>query len=137
MPSDDLAQDSTFGPVIFSYSRTDAIADGQLLDFSGLAREAGFKIPLAVTETLYHSYIVPALDLVAEGQSITGRLWDVLNVLRYTISKAKSRDTDTVLFKVLFLMTPSSSSVPIDLKAICGPGDDGSPVLTILLPEED
>jgi hypothetical protein len=136
MPSDDPAQDSTFGPVIFSYSRTDAIADGQLLDFSGLAREAGFKIPLAVTETVY-AYLDPSPELADEGQSFTGRLWDVLNVLRYTISKAKARNTDTILFKVLFLMSAGADPVPIELQAICGPGDDGSPVLTILLPEED
>ena len=136
MPSDDLAQDSPFGPVIFSYSRTDAIADGQLLDFSGLAREAGFKIPLAVTETVY-AYLDPSPEIADEGQSITGRAWDVLNVLRYTISKAKSHDTDTIRFSVLFLMSAGSTPVPIDLKAICGPGDDGEPVLTIMLPDED
>jgi hypothetical protein len=25
----------------------------------------------------------------------------------------------------------------VTLKAICGPGDDGTPVITILLPQED
>jgi hypothetical protein len=124
MRSNDAAQDSSFGPVIFSYSRTDAIADGQLLDFSGLARQAGFKIPLAVTETVY-AYLDPSPELADEGQSITGRL------------KVKSHDTDTIRFSVLFLMSAGSTPVPIDLKAICGPGDDGEPVLTIMLPDED
>ena len=105
------------------------------MDASDLAREAGFVFPVALTETLYHGYIVPALDLVAEGQSIQGRLWDLLFVLRFAIAKA--RDTDTILFKVLFLMSPGSTPVPIDLKAVCGPGDDGEPVLTIMLADED
>jgi hypothetical protein len=26
---------------------------------------------------------------------------------------------------------------PVHLKAICGPGDEGEPVITILLPNED
>jgi hypothetical protein len=129
------SESSPFGPVIFAYTRSQALADDVLVDASALAKEAGFRWPVAMTEALYHSYIVPALDLVAEGQSIQGRLWDVLNVLRFAIVKA--RNTDTILFEVLFLMTPGANLVPIDLKAICGPGDDGSPVLTILLPEED
>ena len=135
MRSDDPAQDSPFGPVIYSYSRAQALEDQLLWDVTTLAREAGFRYPLAVTETLYHSYIVPALDLVAEGQSIQGRLWDVLTVLRFAIAKA--RNTETILFKVLFLMSAGADPVPIELKAVCGPGDDGEPVLTIMLPDED
>jgi hypothetical protein len=121
--------------VIFAYTRAQALADGVLVDASDLAHEAGFVFPVALTEALYHSFIVPALDLVAEGQSIQGRLWDLLFVLRFAIAKA--RDTDTILFKVLFLMSAGSTPISIDLKAICGPGDDGSPVLTVLLPGED
>ena len=126
---------SLFGDLIYSYTRQQALADGVLVDATDLAREAGFVFPVALTETLYHSYIVPALDLVAEGQSIQGRLWDLLYVLRFAIAKA--RNADTVLFTVLFLMSPGATPVPIELKAICGPGDDGEPVLTIMLPDED
>jgi hypothetical protein len=126
---------SVFGDLIYSYTRQQALADGVLVDATSLAREAGFVFPVALTETLYHSYIVPALDLVTEGQSIQGRLWDLLFVLRFAIAKA--RNADTILFTVLFLMSPGATPVPIDLKAICGPGDDGEPVLTIMLPDED
>jgi hypothetical protein len=135
MRSDDTAQDSPFGPVLYCYSRQQAISDGVLVAVSDLAREAGFVFPVALTERLYHSCVVPALDLVAEGQSIQGRLWDLLFVLRFAIAKA--RNTDTVLFKVLFLMSHGADPVPIELKAVCGPGDDGEPVLTIMLPDED
>ena len=135
MRSDDAAQDSSFSPIIYAYTRAQALADGVLVDTTTLAREAGFVFPVALTETLYHSYIVPALDLVTEGQSIQGRLWDLLLLLRFAIAKA--RDADTILFTVLFLMSPGSTPVPIELKAVCGPGDDGEPVLTIMLPNED
>jgi hypothetical protein len=135
MPSDSSVSDSPFGPVIYAYTRAHALADGVLVDATSLAREAGFVFPVALTETLYHSYIVPALDLVAEGQSIQGRLWDLLFVLRFAIAKA--HNADTVLFTVLFLMSSGATLVPIELKAVCGPGDDGEPVLTIMLPDED
>jgi hypothetical protein len=126
---------SLVGDLIYSYTRQQALTDGVLVDATSLAREAGFVFPVALTETLYHSYIVPALDLVTEGQSIQGRLWDLFFVLRFAIAKA--RNADTILFTVLFLMSPGATPVPIDLKAICGPGDDGEPVLTVLLPDED
>ena len=96
--------------VIFRYSRMDAISDGVLIDVSELAREAGFKWPVAVTDHLYHSYIVPALALVAEGQSVQGRLWDSLMCLHQAIRSSKD---DTYLrFTVLFQMSPAPRPSP-------------------------
>ncbi len=121
--------------IISVYTRAQALSDGVLIDATALAKEAGFKWPVAVTDHLYHSIIVPALDLIAEGQSINGRLWDVLTVLRYTI--ATSKDDSYLQFSVLFVMTPGALPVPIDLIAVCGPGDTGDPVLTLMLPGDD
>jgi len=53
------------------------------------------------------------------------------------VTVAVSPDRDTVCFKVLFVLTPGCPPEPVELKAICGPGDDGAPVLTVLLPTED
>jgi hypothetical protein len=117
------------------YSRKQAISDGVLLDLSELAREAGFRWPLAVTSRLYYEYLVPSLDLASDGQSLTGRAWDLLNVLKYTIREAK--DETFLRFSVLFLMSRCSTPIPIELISIAGPGDDGEPVLTVLLPDED
>lgn len=117
--------------VISIYTRRQALSDGVLVDCTELAREAGFTWPVAVTDHLYHDYIVPALDLVAEGQSITGRLWDTLMVLRHAIRSSKD---DTYLrFTVLFQMSPGSAPVPVELVSVAGPDDDGSPCLTLML----
>lgn len=132
MPTD---PSSVFGDVIYAYTRTQALSDGILIDATTLAKEAGFVFPVALTDHLYHSIIVPALDLIAEGQSIEGRLWDALQILRYTI--ATSKDDSYLQFSVLFVMTPGALPVPIDLIAVCGPGDTGDPVLTLMLPGDD
>ena len=129
------SESSPFGPLIYAYTRQQALADGVLIDFSDLAREAGFRYPLAVTERLYHDYIVPSFDLASDGQSIEGRAWDLLQVLRYAVSS--SPDISELSFSVLFLMTVGHDPVPIKLKAACHPGDDGEPVLTVTLPDED
>ena len=121
--------------VIYSYSRADALADGVLVDVSGIAKEAGFTLPVAVTDNLSHSYIMPSLDLAKEGQSPAGRLWDTLSVLRYAIKASPS--TDRLSLSVLFKMNPDAEPIPVELLAICGPGDFSEPVITIMLPGDD
>jgi hypothetical protein len=117
------------------YSRSQAISDQVLFDITSLAKEAGFSIPTAVTEAVYVSCLDPSPELIAAGQSVTGRTWDTLQVLLFAIAVNPVRSE--ILFKVLFQMAPDASPVPIELKAIIGPGDDDRPVLTILLPNED
>ena len=47
--------------VIFSYTRAQAIADGVLIDATELAKEAGFRIPVAVTAGVWGECVaVPA-----------------------------------------------------------------------------
>jgi hypothetical protein len=44
-------------------------------------------------------------------------------------------DETTRLFRVI--ITGAGRSRYHTLKIVCGPGDDGEPVLTVLMPEED
>ena len=125
-----------FGEVIYSYTRKQAIEDGVLIDVSEMAREAGIKYPVAVTSAVYYEYIVPGERLINDGQSIEGRLWDVLWMFRINAQKNPS---DIMMFCVLFVMPSGNNSqlVTVKLKAVCGPGDMGEPVITIMKPEED
>jgi hypothetical protein len=129
------SKSSPFGDLIYAYTRADALRDGVLIDLSDLAREAGFVISVAVTEAVYKEYLDPSPELIAEGQSFQGRAWDLFQVLHFTI--AITPPTDMLLFKVLFQLDPGCPPEPVELKTICGPGDEGEPVLTILLEGED
>ena len=125
-----------FGEVIYSYTRKQAIEDGVLIDVSEMAREAGIKYPVALTSTVYYEYVVPNDRLIKDGQSIEGRLWDVLWMFR---CNALQNPSDIMIFCVLFVM-PSGNNhqlVTVKLKAVCDPGDIGEPVITIMLPKED
>ena len=123
-----------FGEIIYAYTRKQAIEDGVLIDISETAAEAGFKFPVAITDTLFNQYIVPPIEL--EGlQDLQGRLWDMLVLLYYAIRSAKSNES-TIYFTVRFLMKPRNYE-DIRLKAICGPGDEGEPVITVMFPHED
>lgn len=121
--------------LIASYSRSDALREGTLHDLSDLAQQSGFVVPVAATAAVFHNYLDPSADLIAEGQSLVGRAHDLLFVLRIAI--AASPSTDTLFFKVLFVLAPGRPAVPVPLKALIGPGDSGEPVLTILEPDED
>jgi hypothetical protein len=121
-------------PVIYRYTRAQAIADGVLVDLTEWAKETGFKIPVACTQAVWEQWIVPPERMRQEGQSERGRGHDLLWMLFLAIRKSK-RDC-ALIFAVLFLQSPRRT-VSVQFKAICGPGDHGEPVLTILLPDQD
>src|SRR5512135_2316720 len=85
------------GALVFTYTRAQAIADGVLKDVSELAKEAGFRFPVAVTAGVWAACV--AVPPGVDGQNETGRLWDVLNVLRFAIAQQR-KDGERVDFAV-------------------------------------
>lgn len=127
-----------FGDPISVYSRADALRDGVLIEADPeLCREAGILWPVAISDHLW-GYIEP--DNLAEmpGQSVSGRSWDLLWM--FATSAKMSRGESRIKFRVSFQMKtgrtrPRVETIPII--AVCGPGDDGEPVITLMLPEDD
>lgn len=119
--------------VIHSYTRADMIADGELVDVTNLAKEAGFKVPVAVSRTVYEGYVVPSTEDAKRGQDETGRLWDTLNMARFAFQFNKN--SLRVQYPVSYVM--NGEDEPKILKAIRHPGDSGEQVITIMLPSED
>jgi hypothetical protein len=120
--------------VVHSYTRKQAIADGVLIDVTATAREVGFRYPVALTAAVWGGYVrVP--DGV-EGQDEAGRLWDILVMLRHAIRQSNTGGGDTLFF-TLRVRNECQAPQPVQLKAVCGPNDDGSPCLTILARDED
>lgn len=119
--------------VIFAYTRAQALADGVLIDCSGMAREAGFRVPVALTHTVNALYVQVPPGVT--GQDEAGRLWDIL----WMSSRAARREAGQlreVLFEVL-VRNDNVRPKKVTLKAVCGPDDDGEPCVTIMLPSED
>ncbi len=123
-------------PVIFAYTRAQAIADGVLVDLTPWAKETGFRIPVACTATVWHDYIVPQNDTRSLGQSERGRAHDVLWMLYNAIRRHDDGGGDRLFFKVIFLQAPGRHET-VRFKAICGPGDQAEPILTLMLMDED
>ncbi len=121
-----------FGPVIHPYSRREALEEGALIDVTSTAREAGFLIPVALTRAVWVRYVAVPPKVVAQDEP--GRLWDILWMA--SLAARRNRDASVVCFTVS-VRNDNRQPRPRRLKAVVGSGDDGEPVITILLPEED
>ncbi len=119
--------------LIYSYTRKQAIEDGVLVDVSSTAKEAGINFPVALTSTVWEIYVVPSEKIEDHGQSISGRLWDLLWIFRL---RALKTNTSLMYFSCMML-NEKETLEEVKFKALCGPGDNGEPVITIMLPMED
>lgn len=131
-------EESPFGEVIYTYTRAQAIEDGVLVDVTETAKEAGIKYPTVVTEALWNGYIEPKERLKDMGQSVQGRLWDVLFLFAFA-ARGSPKGCNELFYNVNFLMDGGESCKheTVKIKAVCGPGDDGSPCITLMLENED
>jgi len=123
-----------FGPVISKYTTQDGIDDGLFIDVSEMAREAGLKFKVVVHTNLYHTHVVPSDEAKEYGQSVDGRLWDVLFMLRMAAGKATG---SFIKYEVAFSDGPNKHRVE-EFFAGCGPlsDTDPTPVITVYLPED-
>jgi hypothetical protein len=134
--------------VIHAYTRAQAIEDGVLVDLNqkptaqdkditnldAILREAGIIYPCAMTETAFMEWLNPGEQDVKDGQSIAGRLWDMLTIFKSAVNRSRG-PLDIIRFR--FIVWKNGRQRNADLKAICGPGDTAAPVITFMLPDED
>jgi hypothetical protein len=121
--------------LIHRYTRADALRDGVLIDVSATAREAGFKYPVALTAAAWVKCVAVPSAVLCQDEA--GRLWDVLTMLRVAV-RGQIGGAGEVRFGVHVRNDNRERTPPlVRLKALCGPGDQGEPVVTVMLPEED
>ena len=119
--------------VVHTYTRKQAIEDGILVDVSETAKEAGINFPVALTSSVWDRYVLPSEKLKSSGQSVSGRLWDLLWMFRMSALKTNS----SLLFYSCIFLNKDEKREEVKFKALCGPGDNCEPVITIMLPDED
>ena len=123
-----------FGPIVHSYTRADAIADGVLVDLTASYPEECrlYRYPVACSAAVW-SLVDQAVTNRRHYNDQAGVVWDILYMSqRGVIAKP---DAQTVLFQVV--ITGTGKKKIHTMKAVCGPGDNMEPVITIMLPEED
>lgn len=139
--SSDTPSDKDFGPVIYSYTRAQALADGFQIDVTQTASEAGIRLPVFITRGVYELCVAVPLDGRGQpltGQDEAGRLGDVIWMLRFAIIRAKPGASRLPVA----LYVRNSDKAParlIKLVAVVSAQDidNPAPAITVMLPDED
>jgi hypothetical protein len=119
--------------LIHRYTCAEALAEGVLIDVTATAREAGFTYPAALTAAAWERCVAVPPGVACQDEA--GRLWDVLFLLALA---ARRSNGALVRFGVQVRNGNRAGTPPrVRLKALCGPGDQGEPVVTVMLPDED
>ncbi|MBE3123212.1 MAG: hypothetical protein IMZ65_00225 [Planctomycetes bacterium] len=128
-------QDDGPWDVISRYTRAQAIKDGVLVDVSEWAAREGFRIPVAMTATLYGDAIrTPGGMPLPAGVKVVAE-----SAVRWLLKR---------LHLLIAGQDPQGSRMlgddrlhgelgPIKFWAVCDGGDDGKAVLTVMLEGED
>ena len=124
-----------FGPVIYSYTRSQAVADGLQVEVSKVAEEAGIRFPVFLTRAVFDSFVTVPPGVTAQDEA--GRLWDVVWMLRFAIRKAQTGQTRLPF--ALYVRNDNHRPRLVKLVAMCGPLDidDPAPAITVMMPDED
>ena len=127
--------ESTFGPVVYSYTRAQAIADGVQVEVTTTAKEAGIRFPVFLTRTVFDAYVAVPEGVTAQDE--TGRLWDIVWMLRFAIIRARPGVQRIPV--ALYVRNDNHRAKLIKLIATCGPRDidDPQPAITVMMPDED
>ena len=127
--------ESSFGEVIYAYTRKQALADGFQVDVSTVAKEAGIRFPVFITRTAVDAYVTVPPNV--SGQDEAGRLWDVVWMLRFAIRKAAQGHSRLPF--ALYVRNDNRAPRLVKLVAMCGAldMDDPQPAITVMMPDED
>jgi len=123
----DNRNESVFGETVYSYTRSQAVEDGVLIDLTVLEiTRQHWKLQLCCTDSVW-AIITDATE--HHGKDLIGILHDLYTVAKFGIKPATSQD------RIYFKATVGVRTH--DFVLACGPGDTAMPVLTLMLPSDD
>ena len=124
-----------FGPVVYSYTRSQAVADGFQIEVTKTAREAGITFPVFLTRSVFDSFVAVPPGVTAQDEA--GRLWDIVWMLRLAARRATAGKPRIVF--ALYVRNDNRAPRLVKLIATCGPLDidDPQPAITVMMPDED
>lgn len=121
--------------LIYAYTRKQAAEDGEQVDVSTTAQEAGIRFPVFLTRAVYDTYVTVPPNV--SGQDESGRLWDIVWMMRFAIKSSRT-DTDRIPFS-LYVRNDNRKPKLVNLIAACGAMDidDPQPAITVMMPDKD
>ena len=126
--------------LISSYSRKQAIDDGLLVDVTEVARQMGILYPVALSRAVFDDSVSWSAKDDAKAfwpQDESGRLHDLVWLLYLAMRGAKPGEA-RVSFDLNRVPRPGKGKKrKVSLRAEVHGGDNGEPVVTVMLPNED
>lgn len=121
--------------IIHAYTRAQAIADGLQIEVTTTAQEAGLRVPVFLTQSVYAAFVTVPPGVMAQDEA--GRLWDIVWMLRFAI-QCRRNQCDHLTFE-LCVRNDNLRPAVVKLVAVCGPldKDNPQPAITVMLPDED
>jgi len=121
--------------IIYAYTRKQAIEDGEQVDVSPTAAEAGIRFPVFLTSRVFDAYVTVPPNVTCQDEA--GRLWDILWMLRSAIKSGRS-EGDRINYS-LHVRNDNRRPCLVKLVAVCSPNDVDSPepAITVMMPDED
>ena len=121
--------------IIYAYTRKQAIEDGEQVDVSTTAAEAGIRFPVFLTRRVFDAYV--AVPPNVTGQDEAGRLWNIVSMLRFAF-KRFCNGGNRIVYE-LYVRNDNHRPRLVKLVASCGAldMDDPQPAITVMLPDED
>jgi len=116
--------------IISQYTREQALEDGELVDISITPDSPIGDRHVACTASVW-AIIDKAVENKKHLNDLQGVLWDI----HWMASRYAKADTDRFLFKVI--ITGAGRKRIFIFRAVCHPGDNLEPVITIMQPDED
>lgn len=113
--------------VISVYSRAQAIEDGELVDVSDIATRQGFRIPVALTRSVWWE----VQEAARKASLCPALMAETLLHGLYNLIRKLPGATDRFDAQV------SLGGHALKVYAVVGPGDTPEPVITIMEPGED
>jgi hypothetical protein len=128
-------ENSPFGEVIYSYTRSQAVADGVQVELTKTAQEAGIRFPVFLTRAVYDAYVTVPPGVSCQDEA--GRLWDLMTMTRFAI--LRSRPGCDRLPVALYVRNDNRAPRLVRLIATCGALDidDPQPAITLMMLGED
>lgn len=131
--------EAVFGQVISSYTRAQAIEDGELIDVTAQASETGFKVPVALTASAWVEVVAWSDEDSARQthQDERGRLHDLLWVAFNLARHHKASNRMPFQHYRIARGGNGTRRTPTRLVMVIGPGDEAEPVVTFMLPNDE
>jgi len=126
-------QDDDDKNIIYRYTRLQALQDGVLIDLNQYIaqKDSGYRYPVACTSAVFE-IIDRAVKNKKYHNDYSGVVWDIFWMSR--IAPLKKWESGR-LFQVI--INGAGKRTIYNFKIEVSGGDDGEPVLTIMLPDED